>query len=131
MGSRKKKPTMKHCDRLWSKIIRAMHPICVICGGTPVQGAHLFSRRYKSTRHAIWNGRGLCAGCHVRLTHDPIAHDDWCREILGKAYWRRRRQAQKLAGTTDYAARFEQLEEIQDEIEKGQWSRISHRLKQA
>lgn len=73
-------------DKLWSLAVRAAGK-CRICGKTDgLQAAHGFSRRYLGTRHDLRNGWCLCAGCHVRYTHDPLGWDEFLRRELGPTY---------------------------------------------
>jgi hypothetical protein len=80
-------------DKLWSTIVRAAGK-CRICGSTErLQAAHGFSRRYLGTRHSLINGWCLCSGCHISMTHNPIAWDDFLRVELGALYEPLRAQA--------------------------------------
>lgn len=56
-------------DELWSKIVKAEHPICQRCGLRPAVAAHHLRGRTKwPTRWRPENGAALCNGCH-RLVH--------------------------------------------------------------
>lgn len=80
-------------DKLWSHIIRLAGK-CRICGSTErLQAAHGFSRRYLGTRHSLINGWCLCSGCHMSMTHNPLAWDDFLRKELGPLYEPLRAQA--------------------------------------
>lgn len=73
-------------DKLWSGIVRAAGK-CRLCGSQErLQAAHGFSRRYLGTRWDLRNGWCLCAGCHIRETHDPISWDQFMRRDLGHLY---------------------------------------------
>jgi len=55
---------------------------CECCGETMhLQCAHVFSRRYLSTRWDFQNAMCLCRGCHVRYTHRPL---EWEQFVIGK-----------------------------------------------
>ena len=85
-------------DKLWGQIVRHAGR-CERCGATDrIQGAHGISRRYRSTRWLPLNGFALCSGCHVTMTHDPLAWDDYLRKAWGPdVYDTFRRMAQKQA----------------------------------
>lgn len=87
---KKRKVSVKECDKLWSQIVRASNGgVCYlvsrvkdhVCSG-PIQGAHGFSRRYRGTRWDLRNGWPLCAAGHMRFTHDPIGWD-----LLLRSWW--------------------------------------------
>ncbi len=81
---RKPVSALKECDRLCGAIVRSRGR-CEACGrsdGT-LQWAHGFSRSYRKVRHDLRNGFCLCAGCHMKYTHDPIGWDEWMRARLG------------------------------------------------
>lgn len=56
------------------------------CSG-PLQTAHLFSRRYRSTRWDEDNAFPLCAGAHVKFTHDPIGWENFVVATIGRRAW--------------------------------------------
>jgi len=58
---------------LWARIVRAQHPVCTVCGCAPsAQAHHLLSKRhFASLRFAPRVGRGVCAGCHIRVHASP------------------------------------------------------------
>lgn len=63
-------------DQLWSSIVRAAGK-CRICGSAErLQAAHGHSRTYMGTRWDLRNGWCLCSGCHMTMTHNPLA---WSR----------------------------------------------------
>jgi hypothetical protein len=74
----------READRLWSLIVRGVGR-CEACGSKErLQAAHGFSRRYRATRWDLRNGVCLCAGCHVRYTHDPLGWEDWLKFWLSR-----------------------------------------------
>lgn len=79
----------READRLFSLFIRRRDGICQVCRreSTNLQCAHLISRRYYALR---WNPQNAVAAdfhCHLRMTHDPLAWDAWCREYVGSDEW--------------------------------------------
>jgi len=89
----------READRLWSLIVRG-RGACEMEGdhGGPLQGAHGFSRRYRTTRWLPINGFCLCAGHHVAMTHDPLAWDDFLRRAWGEPVYQ---ELKRLAQRTD------------------------------
>ena len=84
-------------DRFFSLIIRARGR-CEKCGRTEnLQCAHIFSRRYSTTRCDEANAWCLCAGCHMTLTGDPLAHVEFAFATIGEPAYRELR-ARALAG---------------------------------
>jgi hypothetical protein len=83
---RKARTPLQQADALCGAIVRSRGR-CEACGrsdGT-LQWAHGFSRSYRKVRHDLRNGFCLCAGCHMRFTHNPIAWEDWMLERMGHA----------------------------------------------
>lgn len=72
----------RECDRIFAIAVKERDGwSCRNCGThMHPQCAHLVSRRYHATRWDLLNAVCLCAGCHVKYTHDPIAWDDWIEE---------------------------------------------------
>lgn len=88
-GRRKKKGAtlLATADALFGQLIRSPGR-CFECGSTSnLQCAHGFSRRYMKIRHDLRNAWCLCAACHMRYTHNPIAWDDWLRDKWGEAQY--------------------------------------------
>lgn len=81
------------CDKLYSLIIRKRDPICVYCGKNPTrQCAHIFSRRYLSTRWDFKNAMGMCGGCHIFQAHvNPIEFHDFAKRKIGEKEYDRLR----------------------------------------
>lgn len=77
---------VKEADRLFSLVVRseAGHR-CRLCGGQPVQCAHLFSRTYKAVRWSAENAWALCGREHKYYTHHPIEWEVLLRRTLGDA----------------------------------------------
>lgn len=68
-------------DRLWASKVRARDGYrCWVCGSRASDAAHLFSKRYQSTRWDLDNGRALCREHHVHYTK----HDLEWKAYLGK-----------------------------------------------
>ncbi len=72
----------RECDRIFALAVKERDGwACRACGThMHPQCAHLVSRRYHAVRWNLVNAVCLCAGCHVKFTHDPIAWEDWCNE---------------------------------------------------
>jgi hypothetical protein len=72
----------RECDRIFSIAVKDRDGwACQKCGThMHPQTAHIVSRRYHATRWSLDNAVCLCAGDHVRYTHDPIAWRDWVEE---------------------------------------------------
>lgn len=84
---KKRQNLTKACDVLFSQLVRSVGRCEASdghdCSG-PLQCAHGFSRRYRAVR---WDRRQcwcLCAGHHMRYTHNPIAWDLWMQERMGE-----------------------------------------------
>jgi len=60
--------------KLWSEIVRATYPVCMICGERPsTQAHHLLSKRhFSSLRFSPRVGRGVCNADHLRVHASPI-----------------------------------------------------------
>lgn len=100
-GGRKAKPAKKRratrtqlralCDEIFSVAVRLRGlGRCKACGaavGSALQCAHAASRRYLATRWESANAVGLCAGCHVGFTHNPLGWDVWVHKHMGCPEW--------------------------------------------
>ena len=74
----------RECDRLWSLIVRS-RGASEISGKTEgLQGAHGFSRSYKSTRWLPINGFALTQAEHVYYTYRPLEWDEYLRKSWGQ-----------------------------------------------
>ena len=95
----------KECDRRFAVAVKERDGwACRACGSIHgIQCAHICSRRYHATRWSMANAVALCARCHMRFTHDPIAWDDWVEERFGGAvYQELRRLARQGVSHIDY-----------------------------
>jgi hypothetical protein len=83
------KPLKAKCDKLFSQFIRSLGE-CERCHRSvrvQLQTAHIFSRRYVSTRYEPLNALCLCAGCH-RWGHDnPVEFVEFIKELLGETVY--------------------------------------------
>ncbi len=101
--SRKIKNTV--ADRKWAKLIKERdHWTCQRCGtvypkkSRGLHAAHIFSRRFKKTRHDPLNGVALCFGCHSYFHANPLEFHEWAEKYLGtRSYVLLRDRAKKLA----------------------------------
>ena len=78
-------------DRKWSKAVKERdHWTCQKCRtvypkkSRGLHAAHIFSRRFKRTRHDPINGVALCFGCHMHFHSNPIEFMEWAEEHLGE-----------------------------------------------
>ena len=86
----KKKPSKKRIkselDKLWrNKIHERCEGKCEICGKSPVQAHHVFSRRYTGSRWLVDNGVGLCYFHHKFFAH--VKYEEfrcWFIERIGQ-----------------------------------------------
>ena len=108
---KKRKASMRDCDRLWSQLVRTKNDgRCYLIGRVeghtcngPIQAAHGFSRRYRGTRWNLLNGWPMCSAGHLRLTYDPIGWDMLITAWWGEELYQEMR-AKALAPTkVDYA----------------------------
>ena len=78
----KRKAKLHDADKLFSQYIRGRDGWqCQRCGSIfSPQCAHLVSRRYRAVRWAAENATTLCQKCHLKMTYDSIAWEDWCNE---------------------------------------------------
>ena len=92
-------------DRKWSKAVKERdHWTCQRCStrypekSRGLHAAHIFSRRFKKTRHDPENGVALCFGCHSYFHANPLEFHEWAEEQLGVAdYELLKERAQKIA----------------------------------
>lgn len=86
MKTKTKKLTMKDLDVIWSKLIHKKYDNkCAICGATPCQAHHIFSRTYRSTRWDIDNGIALCYRHHFHFAHSKFEEfRDWVIQEIGE-----------------------------------------------
>lgn len=113
MSPRAKRATVKQCDQVWGRIIRAPG-FCCNCGGTEViQAAHGWSRSYIATRHDLRNGFNLCRACHVYYTHRPLEWMDWLLERWGPRLFGELRALALTHQRPDLDALLAELKEIE------------------
>jgi hypothetical protein len=120
-----RKPTQKTakaaCDRLFSQYIRSLG-FCEYCGrGEPevqLQCAHWISRRYSNTRCDPENAFCLCAGCHLRFTHNPTEFSDWAVKQRGRAVYERLREAANQTAKVDWVKEREVLKQMLVKLEE-------------
>lgn len=99
---KKRKSLSKQADALWSKLVK-LPGHCDIClMPSRLQAAHGFSRRYRGTRWLPINGFCLCSGCHLTMTYDPIAWDDYLRTAWGLAVYADLRALALKKATPDF-----------------------------
>lgn len=73
------------CDVWFSKAVRLRDGRCMSCGYTErLEAAHIYGRRNKRLRWAMWNCCALCHGCHRHYTESPVQFFDWLRETYGE-----------------------------------------------
>lgn len=95
-------------DRVFSLYIRSQGA-CEWCLRTKdqvqLQCAHIFSRRYLSTRYSPTNVLCLCAACHRKAHDQPIEFAEFCKKHLGEdIYNELRYEARVKIGKPDYEA---------------------------
>lgn len=78
------KPLKAKADILFSKWVRREGK-CEKCGRTNcrLEAAHIFSRRYISTRYEPLNCLSLCSADHRWAHNEPVEFVEWIREYLG------------------------------------------------
>jgi 5-methylcytosine-specific restriction endonuclease McrA len=102
----------RECDRRFAVAIKDRDGWeCRACGGTDrIQCAHVISRRYHATRWSLANAVALCAGCHMKYTHDPLGWEAWVEDRWGSAiYGELKRLARQGVAHIDYEAILETL----------------------
>ena len=75
-------------DALFSDLVRERaNWTCEACGKQPerrmLHCAHIFGRRYRSTRWHPDNAIALCFSCHQHFTDNPTEFSGWVIERLG------------------------------------------------
>lgn len=108
-----KKVSSKQLDTLWSKKVRELfgHK-CAVCGASPVQAHHIFTRSYKSTRWNLDNGIALCYRHHFYLEHSKFEEfRDFVINYLGEDKYNEIKELSKQIVKPD-------LEEIKTSLEK-------------
>lgn len=122
IAKRKKKPSIKKLDSLWSTLIKLRAgKACEICGNRDRPNAHhIFSRSNMATRWDIDNGICLCVSHHVfgnfSAHKAPMEFSEWVKAYRGKEWFERlRAKAQSIVKNQD---RFQIRDELEKEIEK-------------
>ncbi len=87
MKPKKKKPIIKACDTLVSKIVRSLG-FCEKCGRSgdqyKLEAAHIFGRRMKSVRWHFPNLLCLCSMCHREGHENPTEFTEWLLKHRGE-----------------------------------------------
>jgi 5-methylcytosine-specific restriction endonuclease McrA len=106
----------RECDKRFAFAVKQRDGwACKACGDhlRGVQCAHVLSRRYHAVRWSMANAVALCAGCHMKFTHDPLAWDDWVTERFGDAvYMELKRIARQGVAHIDYELVLASLPEV-------------------
>ena len=100
-----KKLSINTADRKWAQLVKERdHHTCQRCGkvhpkkSQGLHAAHIFSRRFKNTRHDPLNGVALCFGCHMHFHSNPLEFHEWAEELLGSdVYEDLRKRARRIA----------------------------------
>ena len=77
--------TEKTLDALFSKLVRALHPLCQRCGAPSEDCAHIFTRSRRSTRWDTDNALAFCRRCHMWAHLYPNVFMEFVRTVLGKS----------------------------------------------
>ena len=99
-----RKISYKKADIEFAKLIKDRDKwTCQRCGKVYVpksrglHAAHIFSRRFKATRHDPENALALDFGCHMWGHQNPLAFHEWVEEYLGsERYEALKAKAKKL-----------------------------------
>ena len=75
----------RKADKLFSEWVRKEGK-CEWCNRTNVrfEAAHIFSRRYLSTRYQPINCLCLCSACHRKAHDQPVEFVEWVKNYLGE-----------------------------------------------
>ena len=101
-----RKGLKRRADKIFSAWIRS-EGYCEWCGDVndTLQCAHIFSRRYMSTRYDYNNAVCLCASCHFKAHAQPIEFAEFVKRYLGnKGYADLRRKAKTSIKKVDLQA---------------------------
>lgn len=109
-----KKITVKALDIMWSKIIhKKFDNRCAVCGATPCQAHHIFTRTYKSTRWDIENGIALCYKHHFFLAHSKFEEfRDFVIGFMGQEAYDKLKEKSKTIVKLDLMSVNEELSNI-------------------
>jgi len=116
----KRRKIKDELDKLFSIIIRNKGK-CERCGEiSPLNTAHIFSRRNLATRWDKNNALCLCVGCHFWAHQNPILFTEFIKEKIGdKKYEELKEKSIKIKKWT-IGELCELLEEFKEEIENCQ-----------
>lgn len=117
-GPKNAKAAKKHCDKLFSYLIRSIG-YCERCGRQPpevkLETSHWISRRYSNIRVDPDNAFCFCSACH-RWWHDfPTDASDWAINVRGRDVHDRLREAANETSKVDW---FEQHDILQELVEE-------------
>ena len=74
-------------DTLFSKLIRAMYPICQGCHSRSSSQTHHFkSRKYQGVRFDPDNAWAVCFTCHRKFHEDPFWGVEMMKKRLGSRF---------------------------------------------
>ena len=74
-------------DVIFSKYIRAKHPLCQVCGTrNSTQIHHYMGRRFQSVRFSEENAWSVCFSCHRKFHENPEWAATMQKKRLGKGY---------------------------------------------
>ena len=94
-----KKSLKTKADQLFREIVRK-DKICEWCGHPGIKSdfecAHIFSRRYLSTRWDLLNALCLCHACHRRAHSQPVEFTEFVKEYLGPIPYQELREKAKI-----------------------------------
>lgn len=90
-------------DHLWSRkvLARDAHR-CWVCGSRASDAAHLFSKRYQSTRWDLDNGRALCREHHLHYTKHDLEWKAYLGNRLGLVAFEALRARAYAKASLDY-----------------------------
>ncbi len=103
----------KEALRIWSLVVRRVHPICQRCRVKPTSEAHhLITRARRRYRYDITNGAGLCGGCHMEVTRDGHENRTLAISLLGESEWEQRQILKRLTCKVDPSLEIVALREM-------------------
>lgn len=107
------------CDRLVSKIVRAINPFCQKCElPYGLTASHIIGRKYSATRTDLSNLQVLCFSCHSRFTDFPLEFAAWISSTIGdEEYERLRQKAEFFRGKFDWEDEYSRLKIIESTLE--------------
>ena len=115
-----KKATPKHCDNLWSELVKIKAGFgCEYCGNRQyLNSHHIFSRSNRSTRWDDKNGIALCPSHHTLGNFSahkaPLEFAEWLKEKRGEVWYNDlRRKAASVYKPDFLKIKLELLEKIE------------------